>query len=360
MGEFDLIRRYFSGPDWQMRSPAVVQGVGDDCALLQPAAGMQLAISCDTLNEGRHFVPGTDPARLGHKALAVNLSDLAACGAAPLGFTLGLSLPAIDESWLSAFAQGMQQLARASACPLVGGDTTRGPLALHITVFGQVPQGQALLRSGARPGDRVYVTGAIGEARAGLHVLQNTPPWDEAEAPVAAIKASITASAAEPVAACKARLIERLEAPTPRLVLGQRLRGVASSAIDLSDGLQGDLGHILRASGVGARLSGPALLATAPKLWRAPALAGWSTAQRVAFALAGGDDYELLFTAPPERHAQVLALGQGADGRGGDLPIHPIGHITATPGLTVLDEADAPIALTSASFDHFAWNVKSK
>lgn len=224
MGEFDLIARYFTRP-----ARKAVLGVGDDCALLAPAPGMQLAVSSDMLVEGRHFFPGVDPEALGHKALAVNLSDLAACGARPLAFTLALALPRVDEPWLAAFARGLLRLADEHGCELVGGDTTQGPLNICITIFGEVPPGQALLRSGAQPGDDLYVSGTLGDARLALEALLGHVQFP-----------------AETLARA------RLERPTPRVALGQALRGVASSALDVSDGLLGDLGHILRASGVGA------------------------------------------------------------------------------------------------------------
>jgi len=229
MGEFDLIRRYFTRP-----SPGAVVGVGDDCAILQTAPGMQLAISTDMLVEGRHFFPDVDPYSLGHKALAVNLSDLAACGARPLAFTLALSLPSADAAWLEPFSAGLWALADEHGCELIGGDTTRGPLTLCITVFGEVPgdakgptRTLALLRSGAQAGDDVYVSGTLGEAALGLqHQLG---------------RLQLDALAA---AACRARL----ERPTPRVALGLALRGIASACADVSDGLLGDLGHILERS----------------------------------------------------------------------------------------------------------------
>src|SRR5450830_635704 len=233
MGEFDLIARFFT------RAPRaggpVRLGVGDDCALLQASPGTHLAISSDMLVEGRHFLSTVDPARLGHKALAVNLSDLAACGATPVAFTLALALPRADARWLEPFAQGLLALADAHGCELIGGDTTQGPLNLCITVMGEVPvvegRSQALLRSGAKPGDDLYVSGTLGDARLALEVLQGKL---DVPAPLLA----------------QARA--RLEQPTPRVALGLALRGVASAAIDVSDGLLGDLGHILESSAVGA------------------------------------------------------------------------------------------------------------
>ena len=210
MGEFELIERYFKRP-----ARRAVLGVGDDCALLAPAPGMQLAVSSDLLLEGRHFLSTVDPVRLGHKALAVNLSDLAACGARPLAFTLALALPQAIDAWLEGFSRGLFALADAHRCELVGGDTTRGPLAICITVFGEVPPGQALLRSGAQAGDDLFVSGTLGDARLALEVFRGTRSL-----PQAAFDAAR----------------ERMEQPTPRLALGMALRGVASAAADVSDG----------------------------------------------------------------------------------------------------------------------------
>ncbi len=219
VGEFDLIQRWFTRP-----ARRAVLGVGDDCALLQPAPGMQLAVSSDMLVEGRHFLSTVAPDRLGHKALAVNLSDLAACGAAPLAFTLALSMPRVDEAFLDGFARGLFALADAHGIEIVGGDTTAGPLNICITVFGEVPPGQALLRSGAKAGDEVWVSGALGDARLALEAFRGT--------------VSLDGDAFEAARA-------RMEQPTPRVALGVTLRGVATSAIDLSDGLLGDLRHVL-------------------------------------------------------------------------------------------------------------------
>jgi thiamine-monophosphate kinase len=319
MGEFDLIARYFARP--ARRSPL---GVGDDCALLQPAPGMQLAVSTDLLVEGRHFLSTVDPRRLGHKALAVNLSDLAACGAQPLAFTLSLALPHIDEAWLAGFAGGLFALADAHGCELVGGDTTRGPLCINITVFGEVPAGAALLRSGAQPGDDLWVSGSLGDARLALEAFRGTVslPQQVFEA---------------------ARL--RLECPQPRVALGCALRGVATAAIDLSDGLLGDLGHILARSGVGASVDAAAVT---PLL--AAAAAGLPLpAERIeTLVLAGGDDYELAFTAPAQGRAAV----QAAAGRSA-TPVTRIGRIEAESGLRLLDAGGRPLARSFAGFDHF-------
>ncbi len=317
MGEFDLIERYF-------KRPAVrnVLGVGDDCALLAPAPGMQLAVTCDTLVEGRHFLSTVDPFKLGHKALAVNLSDLAACGAKPLAFTLALSLPQADEAWLAPFSRGLLALADAHGCELVGGDTTRGPLTICITAFGEVPAGAALLRSGARAGDEVYVSGTLGDARLALEVFRGT--------------LSVPAAIFEAARA-------RMEQPTPRVALGQALRGVATAAIDVSDGLLGDLGHILHRCGVGARIEMPAaagLMAAAGPL---------DEAARLEYVLAGGDDYELVFTAPAARRDAVQAAAREAR-----TAVTRIGRIEAQPGLRLVDGQGRPSGRQYGSFDHFA------
>ena len=323
MGEFDLIARYFTRP-----ARRAVLGVGDDCALLAPAPGMQLAISSDMLVEGRHFFAGTDPERLGHKALAVNLSDLAACGARPLAFTLALALPRIDAPWLEAFARGLLRLADAHGCELIGGDTTQGPLNLCITVFGEVPPGQALLRSGARAGDDVWVSGTLGDARLALEALQG--------------RIDLPADA---LAAARARL----EAPTPRVALGQALRGIATSALDVSDGLLGDLGHILRASGVGAEIDADetSKLIAASALFTGAA-AHFDTELLRQCTLAGGDDYELAFTAPPERREAVARAAATAA-----TPVACIGRVSAGTGLRLTDAQGHPLAGRYASFDHF-------
>lgn len=328
MGEFDLIAHYFTRP-----TPRAVLGVGDDCALLQPAPGTQLAISSDMLVEGRHFFADVDPAALGHKALAVNLSDLAACGAKPLAFTLALSLPHVDAAWLAPFSRGLLALADAHGCELVGGDTTRGPLNICITVFGEVPvvngKSQALLRSGARAGDDVYVSGTLGDARLALEALRGN----------LALPAELLAQARQ-----------RLERPTPRVALGQALRGVASAALDISDGLLGDLGHILKASGVGATLNTSiAIDLLAACTHPACATGLFSLKDRLGYVLAGGDDYELAFTAPVSARQAVQAAARQAD-----TPVTRIGGIDAEPGLRLLDADGQPLTGAFASFDHFA------
>jgi thiamine-monophosphate kinase len=296
--------------------------VGDDCALVVVAAGQQLAVSSDMLVEGRHFLSTVAPDRLGHKALAVNLSDLAACGAEPLAFTLALALPRADEDWAAGFAKGLFALADAHGIELVGGDTTAGPLNICITVMGQVPTGQALLRSGARAGDELWVSGTLGDARLALEVFRGSL--------VLQGEAFHTVRHA-------------MEQPQPRVALGRALRGVASSAIDLSDGLLGDLAHVLRRSQVGARLQADALP-------RSAVLAAQALPLQRLCTLAGGDDYELLFTAPAAQHDAVLAAAQRAG-----VAVTRCGHITAEPGLVVADAAGQSLDLRAwRAFDHFA------
>ena len=310
MGEFDLIRRFFTRP----AAPGVEVGVGDDCAVLVPTPGARWLVSSDMLVEGRHFLSTVDPARLGHKALAVNLSDLAACGATPRGFTLALALPRIDEAWLAGFSRGLLALADASGCPLIGGDTTQGPLNICITVFGEAPPGQAILRNGARVSDEIWVSGTLGDARLALEVFRGT--------------VALSGSGFETVRAA-------MECPTPRLALGQVLRGVATAALDISDGLLGDLRHILAASHVGARLDVDALP-------RSPVLAAQPMSLQHECLLAGGDDYELVFTAPAGSRLPDVGV-----------PLARIGVIEAEPGLRVVDARGAPVDHGLRSFDHF-------
>ena len=328
MGEFDLIARYFTRP-----TPRAVLGVGDDCALLQPKPGTQLAISSDMLVEGRHFFADADPFALGHKALAVNLSDLAACGATPLAFTLALALPDVNETWLQGFSRGLLALADAHGCELVGGDTTQGPLNICITVFGEVPvvngKSQALLRSGARPGDDVYVSGTLGDARLALDALRGM-------------------LVLPPALLAQARM--RLEQPTPRVALGQALRGVASAALDLSDGLLGDLGHILKASGVGATLDTSIAMQLIAACAHPACTTGLiSLKKQLECVLAGGDDYELAFTAPPAARQAVLAAARLAE-----TPVTRMGRIDAEPGLRLVDAQGQRLSGHYSSFDHFA------
>jgi len=329
MGEFDLIARYFKRP-----TQRAVLGVGDDCALLAPTPGMHMAMSSDMLVEGRHFLSTVEPASLGHKALAVNLSDLAACGAEPTAFTLALSLPRIDEVWLDGFSTGLLQLANEHGCELVGGDTTQGPLNICITAFGEVPPGDALLRQNAQIGDDIYMSGTVGDARLALEVFRGTQ--------------SLDAKSFEAVRT-------RMEMPTPRIALGIALRAIANAAIDVSDGLLGDLGHILQRSQAGAQIDTTWLQysntfgedAQAAGISSVLAQLPWN--KRIEFALAGGDDYELCFTAPVHQREMVHAAAWESN-----TPVTRIGRITETQGLVVLDPEGQPITRRFASFDHFA------
>jgi thiamine-monophosphate kinase len=323
MGEFDLIERFFRRPAGQGARHAVV-GNGDDCAVLGLRAGMQWAVSTDTMVEGRHFLSTVDPARLGHKCLAVNLSDLAACGASPVAFTLALTLPRVDEAWLQGFAKGLFDIADEHDCELIGGDTTSGPLSIGVTVMGEVPQGQALLRSGARPGDDIWLSGAPGEARLALEHFRGS------------LRPGLSAEAFE-----VARLA--MECPVPRVALGEGLRGLATSAIDVSDGLLGDLAHVLLRSQVGASLVLDALPVSLGLRTR-------SRAEQLDCILAGGDDYELLFTAPSQARERIGQLGEGLG-----LLLSRIGVIEMEPGLRLWDRAESAQAVSNrwTSFDHF-------
>ncbi len=315
MGEFDLIERFFTRPS---RRAAV--GVGDDCAVFSVEPGMQLATSSDMLVEGRHFLSTVAPERLGHKSLAVNLSDLAACGATPIAFTLALAMPRAEEAFLDGFSRGLLALADAHGCELIGGDTTQGPLNICISVFGELPAGSAILRSGARVGDEVYVSGTVGDARLALEVFRGTQAlsggdFDEVR--------------------------RAMELPQPRVALGVALRGIASSAIDVSDGLLGDLSHILRRSKVGARIEVETLPRSA--VMRAQPL----SLQREC-TLAGGDDYELVFTASPANADAV----QRAAARAG-VAVTRIGRIEGEPGVRLVDAHGDAIDNRFGSFDHF-------
>jgi len=320
--EFELIERFFSRPP---RSQSVVLGVGDDAALLLPTPGCELAVSVDMLVEGRHFFAGADPERLGHKALAVNLSDMAAMGATPRWALLAVALPDSDPAWLEAFARGFHALADAHAVDLVGGDTTRGPRNLCVTILGETPSGQALRRDGARTGDDIYVSGMLGDAALAV-----------------AVQGGRTMLPADALAA--ARL--RLEMPQPRIALGIALRGVASAAIDVSDGLTGDLGHILERSEVGAVVEMGAL----PRSKALGAmLAGGERDLALACLLAGGDDYELVFTAAPSDARRIAEIAAKLA-----LPLTRIGSIAERAGLVVMDERGVPLATLPHAYDHFA------
>jgi len=325
MGEFDLIERYFKRA--ASAANGVDLGIGDDCALLAPSPGMQMAISCDMLVEGRHFLSTVNPEALGHKALAVNLSDLAACGAKPEAFTLALSMPRVDEVWLKGFSRGLFALADQHGCSLIGGDTTAGPLNICITVFGYVPSGQALLRSDAKAGDDIYVSGLPGQARLALEAFRGNIALSEAD-----------------FALTRARM----ERPTPRVALGQALRGIARSAIDVSDGLLGDLGHILTASGLGAEIDLDAIDSIANCAASKQAVGHFSSKFLREMVLAGGDDYELVFTAAPAHRPAIEAAAHRSL-----TPVTRIGQIQRESGIR-LRESDGQLSPnTFASFDHF-------
>lgn len=319
MGEFELIDRYFKRAARQADV-----GIGDDCAIWTPSPGHQLAISADMLVEGRHFLSTVNPRDLGHKALAVNLSDLAACGATPRAFLLSLSLPRVDEDWLSGFSEGLFALADAKGCELIGGDTTQGPLNVSITVMGEVPAHQAILRSGAQVGDDIYVSGHLGDACLALEAFRGSVSLPQNVFELAR---------------------SRLERPEPRTALGIALRSVASAMADISDGLLGDLGHILKASRVGAAVHMAALhcLMLTRDAWSCPQ----DLLQRCV--VSGGDDYELVFTAHPDHQQQVLTLSKACG-----TPVTRIGRITADPHLLLLSEDGGVLPNTFTSFDHFS------
>lgn len=316
MGEFELIGRFFDrGPPRR-----ALLGIGDDCALLAaPAGGDCLVIATDMLVGGRHAFDDVPAAALGHKSLAVNLSDLAAMGARPLAFTLAIALPGADEAWLGDFRDGLFALADRFDCELIGGDTTRGPLNVCITVIGQVDPGAALRRDHAQPGDDLWVSGELGAAAFAVAERRAGRPLPDGH---------------------HAR--RRLDTPEPRVALGMALRHLARAAIDLSDGLAGDLGHVLERSRVGAELAWPSVPVAA-------ALGGLVEAQRMQLALSGGDDYELLFTAAPENRVAIEALAGRLE-----LPLTRIGRIDAGNSLRVVDARGRPIPWQGHGFDHFA------
>lgn len=330
--EFDIIRRHFNRSELAFAVPAVPLAIGDDCALLRPSPGCELAVSMDMLVEGVHFLSDCDPFQLGQRTLLVNLSDLAAMGARPLCFTLALSLPRNDASWLARFSAGLARVAAEHHCPLVGGDLTAsaptvsgrvGPLCLCVQVHGEVPAGSALRRSGARVGDAICVTGSLGDAAAGLRILRDGA-WPELATPL------------------RERLLQAFHAPQSRVTAGMALRGLASAAIDLSDGLASDLGHILQASGVGARVD-------VDRLPLSEALcAAVAPEQRLMLALGGGDDYEVCFTAPPQHLSAVqerlAALG---------TPVRRIGEVVAGSALHWWREG-RELPLSVRGYNHFS------
>lgn len=317
MSEFQLIRDHFF---WKKAPDSVHVGIGDDAAVLALPAGHEMVVSVDTLNEGVHFPVKTAPHAIGWKSLAVNLSDLAAMGASPAWFTLAISIPHADGRWVSEFARGLRELAEKSGIFLAGGDTTRGPLSITIQVMGFVKPGQALLRSNAADGDLICVTGTLGDAAAGLNVLQQQCILSDAAAEFC---------------------IERLNYPTPRLLMGTILSGRATACMDISDGLLADLGHMLTASGVGAHLQHAALPLSA-------ALGELPANQQRDFALSGGDDYELLFTLPKNRLAEVQKLAKQSN-----IPVTVIGRIDRNQSGVSLD---CPIVGGRRGYEHFSSN----
>ena len=318
--EFELIDRFFRRP-----CRSAVLGIGDDAALFRPAPGREIAVSVDMLLAGSHFFPDTDPEALGHKTLAVNLSDMAAMGATPRWTLLAAAFPDARPEWLAAFARGFFALADAHDVELVGGDTTRGPLTFCVTIIGEVPQGQALTRSGAKPDDAIWVSGPLGDAALALahHARE------------------IELSPAE-LAGCERALLR----PNARVGLGERLRGIATAAIDLSDGLTGDLGHVTKASHVGASVRLAAIPCSAALGAR---LRGPQREVALKCLLAGGDDYELCFTAPEGRSAEIEALGRELG-----LEVVRIGAVTAGTTLSIDDETGHRLERVPRAFDHFA------
>ena len=330
LGEFDLIQRFFkTGAQALQSNSSIALGIGDDCALLRPSAGQEIAITSDMLVEGRHFLSGANPELLGRKALAVNLSDLAAMGANPLGFTLALALPKADSVWLEGFSKGLFSMANEHSCSLIGGDTTAGPLNICITAFGSIPTGKAIQRKGAKLGEDIWVSGELGDARLTLAALRH-----EVLLPDLDLK----------------QIEHRMHQPTPRVELGTQLRGIASAALDISDGLLGDLKHILKESQVDAQI----FLDLLPK---SAILRKQSEALQNEFAACGGDDYEICFTAPSDQRNVIEKLSNSLH-----LPLTRIGQTT------VMKNTEASIVLFSAdgkpmsdsdtkillkSFDHF-------
>ncbi len=309
LSEFSLIQRFFT--QQSVKNASTRLGIGDDCALLSLPDRYELAVTTDTMVENVHFFAGADPEQLGHKLLAVNLSDLASMGAKPVSVTLALTLPSVNENWLSAFAKGFLDLAKRYSVDLIGGDTTSGPLTLTVQAMGFVPNGKALLRSSALPGDFIYLTGSLGDAGLGLKIIQGYP-------------------CANPYAA-----LQRFHKPTPRIEEGLTLTGIANASIDVSDGLAGDLGHILKQSNVGACLDWQELPLSDAVLAYINDTNDWT------MPLTAGDDYELCFTISPERAAQLT------------INCTKIGVIESTPGLR-LQKAGIIQPLTSKGYEHFS------
>ena len=317
--EFDIIKEFFANQ--QINTDMIPVGIGDDAAVINTSNNEQLLIAVDTLNIGVHFPQQTSAFDIGYKALAVNLSDIAVMGGAPKWFTLAMSLPEANREWLEAFTRGLSSLAAQYHLSLVGGDTTRGPLSITIQIAGTVAIGQSLQRRGARVDDDVYVTGTLGDAAAALQICQHSLAADTQTSQ---------------------RLLQRLNQPVPRVNIGMALHGIATSCIDVSDGLAADLGHILEASGVGAEL----ILATLPRSNAIAALHREET-QVQDWLLYGGDDYELCFTAPVSQREQIMAIS-----RSENCPITRIGKIIAEQGLFCLDGTEHKPAVIRG-YDHF-------
>ena len=317
MGEFELIRHYFAAAACARAGREVALGIGDDCALLAVPIGEQLTISTDTLVAGVHFPDPCDPYLLGQRALAVSTSDLAAMGATPIGFTLALTIPCIDSDWLAEFARGLDIMAAGCDMRLIGGDTTRGPLSMTLTVFGRVPVGEALLRSGAKPGDLLCVGGALGDAAGALPIVLRERPGGSAHA---------------------AALLRRYWSPQPQLSLGQALRRKATAALDISDGLLADCAHIAAASGVSLQIE-------QSRVPTSDALRTFSGAEgALQCALAGGDDYLLAFTLPAGELSSLLQEG---------WPVHVIGRAAAGEGVELFDGDGNAVTSDARGYNHF-------
>jgi thiamine-monophosphate kinase len=319
VGEFELIARYFAGGFGERDDVAL--GVGDDAALVRIPAGSELVVAVDTLVAGVHFPQDLEPGHIGYRVLAVNLSDMAAMGAAPAWCTLALTLPRADERWLESFSRGLRELALRHRVALIGGDTTRGPLTLTLQILGLIPAGQAIRRDGARAGDVIFVSGTPGDAAAGLALLHSGGTGASGEAEL--------------------YLVQRFVAPTPRVELGQALRGIATAAIDVSDGLHADLGKLLSASAVGGRLELESLPLSA-ELLRSQGLE-----RGRELALHGGDDYELCFTAPAERRAAVQAAAKAHD-----CTVCEIGVVERAAGLRCFERGHE-VPVNAGGYDHF-------
>jgi thiamine-monophosphate kinase len=335
--EFEIIQSHFKSSGLGFTKPGVDLGIGDDGALLSLSHGNQMVVSMDLLAQGVHFPHNAIPELIAKRALAVNISDLAAMGAEPLCFTLGLSLPDADTAWLEAFSQGLLDCALHYQCPLAGGDLVKGDLLLAIQVQGVVPQGQALLRSGAAPGDLIYVTGNLGDAAAALEVFKSYSSHDNSndlEPVLITDKLSVKH---------RDYFINAFYQPTARIEAGIALRNIASSAIDVSDGLLSDFTHIAQASGVGAEIDVDQLPLSGPLI------ACIESAHRKRLALSGGDDYELCFTVAPGLCTQAEDALAGLN-----IPVTRIGEVVSGDKLSCLNSLGEPISVVAKGFDHFA------